>query len=153
MRTLLSLLTVLVWSLSAPAFADDSNWRQIEGEELHKTFDNTTVIGEYRSNRGGIEHYRFKEIHKQDGTTDYIEQGAKTVIGKWQIVGEDKICYRYEGNAVFNQTYCFFIYKFGTCYYNFSINAMSINGPLNWDWWTSRFIRKGEGGTCDVPVS
>jgi len=153
MRILITLLTFMGSVYALPAFAEDSEWRQIKGEELLKTFDKTTVVGEYRSSRGGIEHYKFKEIHKSDGTSDYIELGADTVAGKWEIVGEDKICYRYKGNEVFNQTYCFFIYKNGTCYYNFSINAMSLKGPLNWDWWTSRFIRQGDGGTCTQPVS
>ena len=153
MRYRFATLLIFLLGFSAPSFADDSEWRQIKGEELHKTFDKTTVVGEYRSDRGGIEHFKFKEIHKPYGTTDYIEQGAETVIGKYEIVGDDKICYRYEGNEVFNRTYCFFIYKNGSCYYNFSRNAMSLKGPLNWDWWTSRFIRNGEGGTCAPPVS
>ncbi len=153
MRAFLILCCLNLFAVSTPAFAADSEWRQIKGDELLKTFDKTTVVGEYRSDSGGIEHYKFKEVHKSDGTSDYIELGAETVFGKWEIVGEDKICYRYKGNKVFNQTYCFFIYKNGTCYYNFSINAMSLNGPLNWDWWTSRFVRKGDGGTCAAAVS
>jgi len=151
---LAAILIFVTTMFAAPlAYATDGTFRQIKGQELLDTFKEVMVIGEYHQDTGGIEHYKFTEYHNADGTSDYIELGADPLVGHWQIVGEDKVCYRYEDSETFNQTYCFFIYKSGTCYYNFSLGAMTVNGPRNYDWWVSRFVRKGDGGTCAEPVS
>jgi hypothetical protein len=132
---------------------EDTSYRQIKGDELRAVFSETKVIAEYQSVNGGIKHFRYTEHHFSDGTTDYVEQGQETVKGAWNIVGDDKICYRYKGNEVFNQTYCFFVYQSGSCYFNYGLGAMTLKGARNWEFWTSRFIREGDGGTCTAPVS
>jgi len=135
------------------AFAGADDYQQLKGEALTALFMETTVLSEYQRAGGGIKNERFTETHHANGETDYQELGTPKIKGNWQIVGDDKICYRYPGNKVFTQTYCFFVYKSGTCYYNFGARQMTLNGPYNWDLWTSRFVRKGEGGSCAEPVS
>lgn len=134
------------------ANATDTSFQQITGDRLQNLFNDKTVISEYHNTTDGIKDFRFTEHHFKNGTTDYIERGQKTEKGRWNIIGGRKICYRYPGNEVFNGTYCFFVYKDGQCYYNYAINAMTLHGPKNRDWWTSRFIIQGEGGTCDAAV-
>ena len=161
MKPAISLVCLLLFlSVSVLSKARDSQHnrnpnpagRWIKGDELKALFFNQTAIGEYHSVNGGIKSDQFTEYHRPDGTTDYIELGQKTEKGLWWLVGGDRICYRYPGNKVFNRTYCFFIFKREQCYYNYSFGAMSLKGPRNPDWWTSRFIIKGKGGSCEAPV-
>ncbi len=125
---------------------------QIKGDALIALLTDKTVISEYKDGDGGIKDYRFTEHHFKDGTTDYIELGHAAEKGLWNIIGGDKVCYKYPGNKIFTGTYCFFVYKIEDCYYNYHRRAMGLNGPRNTDWWTSRFIIKGEGGSCDEVV-
>lgn len=138
--------------VAANASATDAAYQQITGEHLQSLFSNKTVVSEYKNMDGGIKDFRFTEHHFKDGTTDYIERGQKPEKGSWKIIGKQKICYTYPGNETFDGTYCFFVFKEGECYYNYGINAMTLRGLKNRDWWTSRFIIKGEGGSCDAAV-
>ena len=149
----LVLAFLVCFAPNALAAGDDSHFRQIKGKTLKNLFIDKTVIAEYQDINGGIKNYRFTEHHNADGTTDYIEAGEKTEKGLWKIIGQDKICYKYPGNQVFTKTYCFFVYKDETCYYNYGVGSMTLKGPKNRDWWTSRFIIKGQGGSCEVPTS
>lgn len=126
---------------------------QLKGDELRAVFNNTKVLSEYRDFKGIHENgYDFTEFHHENGTTNYTEIGAKTEQGLWKIIGEDKVCYKYPNTDAFTQTYCFFVYQQDKCYYNYSLNAMTIHGPKRWDMWTSRFVREGSGGSCADPV-
>lgn len=147
------IFALILGLFAQPGFAVETEYRQIKGDDLHKALNETTVIAEYQSTNGGIEHYRYKETHHSDGTTDYVEQGAPLIKGEWNIIGDDKVCYKYKGNQVFNQTYCFFVYQNDKCYYVYGLNAMTVKGPRSWDFWTSRFVREGDGGTCEAPIS
>ncbi|NNC36116.1 MAG: hypothetical protein EX271_04100 [Acidimicrobiales bacterium] len=154
LHTTSSVLTLtLIAFIAQPATAEDDGYLQITGDDLHSVFYESTVVSEYQRISGGIQNEQFIETHHANGETDYQELGTPKIKGSWQIVGDDKICYRYPGNKVFTQTYCFFVYKSGTCYYNYGSRQMTLNGPYDWRLWTSRFVRKGDGGTCDAPVS
>lgn len=146
----------LAWMVLLTAFnangQENPAGHWIKGQELHRLFMGKTAIGEYHSANGGIKNDRFTELHKPDGHTDYIELGQRTENGLWWLVGDNRICYRYPGNEVFNRTYCFFVFKREDCYYNYSFGAMGLKGPRNADWWTSRFVIKGDGGSCNAPV-
>ena len=138
---------------SPSAWAGAKEYQQLKGDALTAAFMETTVFSEYQRAGGGIKNEQFTETHHANGETDYQELGTPKIKGEWQIVGDDKICYRYPGNEVFTKTYCFFVYKSGTCYYNYGPGQMTLKGPYNWDLWTSRFVRKGDGGSCAKPVS
>ena len=146
-----------VLSLGAVTFVatarENAPYQPIRGENLLRLFQGRTVISEYQDTNGGIKDFRFTEHHFADGTTDYIEKGQPVEKGRWKIVGQRKICYTYPDNQVFTGTYCFFVYKIDDCYYNYGAGAMTQNGPKNTEWWTSRFIIKGDGGSCEAPVS
>jgi hypothetical protein len=144
---------MLACLLAPKALAGETPYEQIKGNALNALFMETTVLSEYQRIGTGIQNDKFTETHHANGDTDYQEFGTPKIKGSWQIVGEDKICYRYAGNQVFTQTYCFFVFKSGSCYYNFGASEMSLIGPYNWDLWTSRFVRKGDGGSCNEPVS
>ncbi len=110
------------------------------------------MIGEYSDFRDRTQTYQYTEFHHQDGTTNYIE-GGKAENGEWRIVGGDKVCYRYPQSKVYTGIYCFYVYKNDKCYYKYSPRNMGLKGPRDFDKWSSRAIRKGEGGTCAEPVS
>ncbi len=133
--------------------ADEAQSRPITGEALHKLLLDKTVISEYRDTTGGIKTYQFSEHHNGDGSTDYIELGQAPVKGLWELVGDDKVCYRYPKTPRFTDTYCFIVYKIDSCYYSYNTRSMTVNGPRNWDFWTSRFVVKGDGGSCADAVS
>lgn len=138
---------------AAPPPDTQPDHTQVKGDALRAVFDNTKVLSEYRNFKGIHENgYDFTEFHHRNGTTSYTEIGAKTERGLWKIIGEDKICYTYPNTDAFTQTYCFFVYQQDKCYYNYSLNAMTIHGPRNWSLWTSRFVREGDGGSCADPV-
>jgi len=146
LAVLLALLAQTVQAGTKPGL------EQIKDAALITLLTDKTVISEYKDGDGGIKDFRFTEHHLKDGTTDYTELGHPVEKGLWNIIGGDKVCYKYPGNKVFTQTYCFFVYKIEDCYYNYHSRAMGLNGPRNTDWWTSRFIIKGEGGSCDAAV-
>lgn len=154
MRLLIYLILACAFiPYSQNSIANENPYQQITGEALQAVFYETTVLSEYQRIGAGIQNDQFTETHHANGETDYQELGTPKIKGHWQIVGNDKICYRYAGNEVFTQTYCFFVYKSGSCYYNYGARQMTLNGPYNWDLWTSRFIRQGEGGSCAKPIS
>ncbi len=147
------IIVVLLTLLAQAAHAGTKpDFKQIKGAALTALLTDKTVVSEYKDSAGGIKDFRFTEHHFKDGTTDYIELGHMAEKGLWNIIGGDKVCYKYPGNKVFTGTYCFFVYKIEDCYYNYHRRAMGLNGPRNQDWWTSRFIIKGEGGSCDAAV-
>ncbi len=157
MRILIFLALILLTAASGQkqAQAQTSNtYTQMKDAELRAVFHETMVLSEYRTFKGiNDKSYDFTEYHHGDGSTDYIEKGSKSEKGRWNIVGSDKICYRYPTTDAFSQTYCFFIYRQGKCYYQYGLTEMTIYGPRSWDLWVSRFVRKGEGGVCGDALS
>lgn len=154
LRSCLVFGSIAITHIAGPnVLAGDQQYLQIKGDALRSVFLETTVLSEYQRIGGGIQNDQYTETHHANGDTDYQELGTPKIKGSWQIVGNDKICYRYPGNKVFTQTYCFFVYKSGSCYYNYGARQMTLKGPYDWRLWTSRFVRKGDGGTCDAPVS
>ncbi len=140
---------------ASPAYGQStSEYTQMKGKDLRAVYNDTLVLSEYRTFKGiHNKTYDHKEFHHADGTTDYTEIGSETEKGLWQIIGGDKICYRYPETQEFPQTYCFFVYRQDKCYYQYDLSAMTIHGPRSWDLWVSRFVRKGDGGVCGEPTS
>ena len=126
--------------------------QQLKGAALKAVFNDTLMIGEYRLYRDVTHTYNYTEFHHADGTTDYVE-GKKKLDGRWKIIGDDKVCYKYPHSDYYNATYCFFVFKQGKCYYKFSLSQMTLHGPRDWNRWSSRAVRKGEGGSCGDQVS
>jgi len=158
---------ILIGFTGIPAFAKDdaaknneaqsklkkSGYTQMTGEQLRAVFSDTTMIGEYREYRDVTRTYSYTEKHNADGTTDYIE-GRKKEDGRWKIIGDDKICYKYPHSRYYTRTYCFFVYEVEGCYYKYSPDNMTLKrGPKNLDRWNSRAVRKGAGGTCGDALS
>ena len=133
--------------------ADAPKYQQIKGKALRAVFSDTLMVGEYRQYRDETKTYNYSEYHHKNGTTDYVE-GRKKEDGRWKIVGDDKICYKYPNSDYYTGTYCFIVYKSEGCYYKYSPFDMSWRSgrPKNWDRWSSRAIRKGHGGSCDDPL-
>ena len=155
LRTAASL--ALVFSLPIlPAFAtqpkQNSAYQQLKGKALRDVFADTMMLGEYRVYRDITRTYNYTEFHHANGTTDYVE-GKKKLDGRWKIIGDDKICYKYPHSQYYDSTYCFFVFKQDKCYYKFSLEQMTLHGPRNWNRWSSRAVRKGDGGSCGDEVS
>jgi len=145
--------TLFAGFFATPVHADNKAKNlQITGEALRAVFDQTMMVGEYRNFRDVTKTYNYTEYHFSDGVTDYIE-GKKQEKGIWKIVGDDKICYKYPKSNYYTQTYCFIVYLSDTCYYKYSVRDMTLRGPRSWNRWTSRAIRKGDGGACAEPIS
>ncbi len=150
---------VLFWpgvllAVNMPAYANSSNnksFKQLKDDELRAVFNEAMIIGEYRNLREATKTYNYTEYHYADGTTDYKE-GAQKLKGVWKIIGGDKICYKYPKSKIYTRTYCFFVYANDKCYYQYSPYAMTLKGPRDWGRWTSRAIKKGEGGSCDEAI-
>ena len=129
---------------------------QMKGEDLRAVFSDTMMIGEYRNYRDITRTYNYTEDHHADGTTDYVE-GRKKEDGRWKVIGDDKVCYKYPNSRYYTRTYCFFVYDDDGCYYKFAPSDMTLKrGPKNWDRWSSRAVRKGakgsSAGSCDAPI-
>lgn len=151
-RLFVILLFIPVMFLHSLGFAQiktDEGFEQQKGKVLLNVLKDTTILSEYRNFKGmKNKSYDFTELHNADGTTNYTERGSDQESGLWKIIGGDKVCYQYPNSPRPNEKHCFFVYKQGQCYYNYSRRAMSPQGPINYDYWTSRFVRKGSGGTC-----
>jgi len=131
-----------------PAQANNVEGAQVKGEDLRAVFSDTIMVGEYQEYRDTTRTYTYTENHHADGTTDYVE-GRKKEDGRWRIIGEDKVCYKYPRSRYYTRTYCFFVFNVDGCYYKFTAQNMTLNrGPKNWDRWSSRAVRKGAGGSC-----
>jgi hypothetical protein len=139
--------------ISMPAHANNvGSGAQLKGDDLRAVFSDTVMVGEYQEYRGTTRTYNYTESHHADGTTDYVE-GRKKEDGRWKIIGDDKICYKYPRSRYYTQTYCFFVFDVEGCYYKFTLQNMTLNrGPKNWDRWSSRAVRKGAGGSCGAPI-
>jgi len=146
-------LAAIMVALAVPARANNIGASlQVTGDDLRAVFSDTTMVGEYQEYRDITRTYNYAETHHADGTTDYVE-GRKKEDGRWNIIGEDKICYKYPRSRYYTRTYCFFVFNVENCYYKFTPQEMTIkSGPKNWDRWSSRAVRKGAGGSCDAPV-
>lgn len=139
--------------LSQPAFANSTaEFKQMLGDDLKAVFNETMMVGEYRAYRDETETNNYTEYHFEDGSTDYKE-GPQRERGVWNLVGPDKICYKYPDSANYRDTYCFFVYESEGCYYKYSLEAMSLRGPKSYDYWSSRAVRKGSGKSCAAPIS
>ena len=157
------LAAIILVSLSVPASANNASANnvgannanigaQVKGGDLRAVFSNTLMVGEYQEYRDITRTYNYTEDHHADGTTDYTE-GRKEEDGRWAIIGSDKICYKYPRSRYYTRTYCFFVFNVDGCYYKFTAQEMTLKrGPKNWDRWSSRAVRKGAGGSCDIPV-
>lgn len=144
-----------------PAKEPASKLTQIQGKALRDTFLEATIYSEYRRHKGmHNKSFDFTEHHNTNGTTDYTELGSPTEQGIWNIIGDNKICYRYPASEHPQRIHCFFIFKDGKCYYNYAASAMrpimkqnTIQfQPRSWDRWIARFVRKGDGGSCGGDV-
>ena len=153
LKPLLTLVVVgLMASLGLHALAaDPPRMQHIKGDDLKALFEGHIAVSEYQYGTGKVD-YRFEEYHDPDGSVTYIENGAEPVMGNWKIIGGDKICYTYKNDPVLKGPYCFFVYQDDKCYYNFQIGAMTVYGPRSKGLWTSRFIIKGNGGSCGPPI-
>lgn len=137
---------------STASAENDQGFTQMLGDDLKAVFNETMMIGEYRAFRNLTETNDYTEFHFKDGSTDYKE-GRQEERGIWTLVGSDKICYRYPDSNQYKQTYCFFVYESEGCYYKYSLQVMGLNGPRSFDFWSSRALRKGSGGSCAAPIS
>lgn len=117
----------------------------LKAEELRKAFKGRTHEGFYRFERDEIPTTRFTETTRSDGRVKHV-QGEETLTGTWEIEG-DQICFQYED--VWKNTYCFDIYRVGTCYYHYIRTSNGI--PVNR--WTARSTPKGEVPDCDIAIS
>ncbi|MCF6219976.1 MAG: hypothetical protein L3J65_02590 [Robiginitomaculum sp.] len=148
------ILVAILWGLSpGTARANNSgSFTQMKGDALRAVFTDTMMVGEYRQYRDLTRTFNYTEFHSKDGTTDYVE-GRKKEDGRWKIIGNEKICYKYPGSRYYSQTYCFYVFNADGCYYKFTPENMTLNrNPRNRNRWSSRAVRKGAGGTCDEPV-
>ena len=126
--------------------------QHLTGKALRAVFSDTTMVGEYREFRDITRTYNYTEHHYENGTTDYLE-GRKKEDGRWNIVGDDKICYKYPRSRYYSRTYCFYVFNVEGCYYKFTPENLTFKRrPKNWDRWSSRAIRKGAGGSCQAAV-
>lgn len=146
------LISFLSFSTPALAAGKSSAHKHLKGQTLREVFSDTMMVGEYRTQRGDTNTFNYTEYHFKNGTSDYKE-GALHDTGLWNIVGKDKICYKYPKSKTYTRTYCFFVYEANGCYYKYSVYNMGLNGPRSWDAWSSRAIRKGSGGSCAAPAS
>ncbi len=144
------ILTAFFWGVGTLQADGEENphYTQIKGDALKAVFFDTMMLGEYRLFRGDSQTYTYTEFHFANGTTDYIEGADKREEGLWNIIGDDKICYQYPKSENYRQIYCFLVYQIQGCYYKFSPYDMTLTGPINWDRWTSRAVRKGSGASC-----
>ncbi len=148
------ILVVILWGLNSSTASANNNgsFTQMKGDALRAVFTDTMMVGEYRQYRDLTRTFNYTEYHRKDGTTDYIE-GRKKEDGRWKIIGNEKICYKYPGSRYYSQTYCFYVFNADGCYYKFTPENMTLNrNPRNRNRWSSRAVRKGAGGTCDEPV-
>jgi len=133
--------------------ADKGKYAPITAEQFQYMLPGKTITGEYRQMRERTKTYNFSEAHYKDGTTDYAE-GPIRAKGIWYVLGKQKICYKYpEAENMVAGASCFWVYKQDTCYYGYSIGAMTLGGPRRFEDWSARWIVKGSGGTCDAPIS
>lgn len=152
---LLSLLLLgLLWTpICAQSAGAVDSYKQIKGKDLRTVFSGTLMVGEYRDYRAETKTFRYTELHREDGTTDYQEGKTLTMPGTWKVIGGDKLCYKYPKSEMPNYTHCFFVFQSEKCYYKYALPQMTLRGPRDWDIWSSRAIRKGSGGSCAAPTS
>ncbi|MEE9272331.1 MAG: hypothetical protein V3U57_03565 [Robiginitomaculum sp.] len=151
--TIIAPLFALMLSINAHATDDTSEYSQMKGKALQDVFKNTKMLGEYKRYRKDTQTFSYTEFHNKNGTTDYKEGKSANEPGVWKLIGDDKVCYKYPKSKRNTKTYCFFVYKFDKCYYKYSLGQMTLRGPRNWDDWSSRAVRKGDGGSCATPLS
>lgn len=151
---LLSSNAVFAANAQPPQTANNETtaYTQMKDAALKAVFSETKMIGEYRHYRGDTKTYNYTEFHHEDGTSDYFE-GASKEDGLWDIVGGDKVCYRYPKSKTHRRTYCFMVFENKGCYYKYSAYDMTPTGPRGWDLWSSRAVRAGSGKTCAEPIS
>lgn len=155
MKKIAPFFIALCMHISAlPAFAQTADttpepeYTPMMKESYEKLLTGKTITGEYRFLRELTKTYDFSETHNADGTTDYTE-GQIRSKGIWYVLGEQKICYKYPNDEnMGGRTSCFWVYKSEDCYYGYSLNQMTLNGPRNYDNWGARWVLKGSGGSC-----
>ena len=155
-------LLFLAILLPAYAFAQDTpeqaksgegEYSPIEKNQFRDLLIGKTIVGEYRFMRERTKTYNFRELHNKDGTTDYREGHIKTK-GTWYVLGERKICYKYQRNSEMGgQTSCFWVYESGGCYYGYGLSEMNLERPRDYNDWVARWVLKGSGASCSAPVS
>ena len=127
-------------------------YRQLGKQDYDDLLPGKTIKGEYRFMRARTKTFRFEEHHNANGTTDYTE-GPIRSKGIWFTLGEHKVCYKYPDDNTLSGTSCFWVYKADKCYYGYGLNSMTLRGPRDFNDWSARWIIKGDGGSCDTPVS
>jgi len=145
--------TVLL-AAAPPAHADEQadQFTHLTGEALKTAYTGAMMDGEFRKYYTSLRTKDYTEKHYENGTTDYTV-GARFLNGEWEIKGGDKLCYKYPKSKKLTRTYCFAVYEFDGCYYKYPLRNMSSGGPINWDNWSTRAVRKGSGRTCKPMVS
>ena len=151
--SLLAVLAAILLTEIAGAQENTRQFKQLKGEALRAVFSGALMTGEYRDYREQTKTFRYTELHRANGTTDYKEGKTLTMPGIWTIVGSDKICYKYPKSGAPKRTHCFFVFAHDKCYYKYGLWQMTLRGPRDWDIWTSRALVKGDGGSCAAPLS
>ena len=148
--------SILAVFFCMPASGQNSNaqddYHALTQKEYKALLGGKTIKGEYRFARKRTQTFLFEERHNQDGTTDYKE-GPLRSKGLWFTLGTHKICYKYPNDKDILGTSCFWVYLSKGCYYGYSLSEMSLMGPRDFDDWSARWIVKGDGGSCNIPMS
>ena len=151
LRTIIVILLLVV--SPSIAIAVEKDYAPIPSAQIRQLLNGKTIIGEYRFMRERTKTYNFSEFHHKDGRTDYVEGPVKST-GIWYTLGTNKICYKYPDDPnMGNGISCFWVYKQDTSYYSYGRDAMSLTGPRKFTDWGARWIIKGNGGSCDEPVT
>jgi len=154
-RTSLNAFTLAALLALAPAaHAGDQaeQFRPLTGDALKTAYSDAMMIGEFRKYYTSLDTNEYTEYHDPAGTTDYTV-GPRFLKGEWEIKGGDKLCYKYPNSEKLTRTYCFAVYEFDGCYYKYPLRNMTAGGPISWDNWSTRAVRKGSGSTCKPQVS
>jgi len=152
MKKTISLTFTFAFIFAVPALAGEgTNFKPIKDKDLVRAMTGAMMLSEYLDH--GDDIIDFTELHNKDGSTDYTPKGKPLEKGTWDIVGGDKICYRYPDSNEHPGPYCYVIYLREGCYYSYSVARMTHNGPRDWDNWSYRAVEKGSGNSCAVPVS
>lgn len=152
-RICLSLL--FLFAITAPANAADlnANFETISAAEFKKIIPGKTIVGEYRFLRARTNTYNFSEHHTTDGRSIYKE-GSEVQNGKWYVLGQRKVCYKYDRGTEMAGVHCFWVFRDSGCYYSYGLSQMKIDQtPRDYNNWVARWVIKGSGATCTAPIS
>jgi len=124
------------------------NAQQITGEPLLKLFQGKTHDGAYNLNTRGVASATYEEIHHDDGSVTYIEDGID-YEGVW-LIKQEKICYFYAHTLNHG---CYRVYQVKNCYYFYSDRLPERPDELDQTYWTARSVLKGEIAECVASIA